>query len=256
MKNRFKLMLTAGLLAVMFVFTGFAADYVQAETVSADTETVKRKVVKEGTDYLYYENGAFKEDFTGLIKIDDEDTFELYYIENGKALTNSWKTVKDETGKFIYYFGKNAKAYKAESMEGMRTTKVEIKKVDGKKYGFDEDGHRVKGLWSTETKLVYFNKKGIYDKKASKKYQKAVKTGRKAKNMPKKLKKLFGKPKKTTSTSSCNPFDLDPTKPITNNVLKNYRGYTYRYKNIVISVTKNKKTGVYYMDGAGPIDLE
>ena len=214
-------------------------------------------IVKEGSDYLLYEDGVFQENFTGLKKIEDDDTFELYYVENGKAVLNSWKTVTDESGKFKYYFGKNGKAYKAESFEGMRSTKVVLKTVKGKKYGFDENGHMAKGLWSTETKLVYFNKKtGVYNKKTSKKYQKAVKRGKTSKKLLKNLKKVFGKPKKTKKTNSCNPFDLEDGEGITGKKLKSYKGYTLTYKNIVISLTKNTKTGVYHMDGAGPIDLD
>ncbi|MBO4862750.1 MAG: hypothetical protein J5517_00140 [Eubacterium sp.] len=256
MKRSIKIMLTAGLLTALILIQSFGAGAVNAEEASTDNADVKCKIVKQDGEYRYYENDTFREDFTGLVKIDDEDTFELYYVENGKAITNSWKTVKDESGKFKYYFGKSGKAYKAESFAGMRSTRVEIKTVNKKKYGFDENGHMAKGLWATDTKLVYFNKNGVYNKKASKKYQKAVKTGKKSKSMPKKLKKLFGKPKKIKTTSSCNPFDLDPNEDMTNDVLNRYKGYTYIYKNISISLTKNKKTGVYYMDGAGPIDLE
>ena len=226
--------------------------------VKDDEKIVKANgIVKVDQDYLYFEKGVLQSAYTGLKKIKDDDTFELYYIENGKAAVNTWQTVEEKTGKFTYYFGAKGKAYKADSISGMRTTKVAIKKVEGVKYGFDEDGHSVKGLWSTDTKLAFFNKKtGVYDQKATKKYQKAVKRGKKSAGLDKKIKKTFGKPKKVKKNSSCNPFDIKSNQTITSSMLKNYKGYNYIYKNIVISMTKNTKTGVYYMDGAGPIDLD
>ena len=226
--------------------------------VKEDDKIVKANgVIKVDQDYLYFEKGILQSELTGLKKIKDEDTFELYYLENGKALINAWQTVKEKTGKYKYYFGKNGKAYKADSISGMRTTKVKIKTISGKKYGFDENGHNVTGLWSTENKLVYFNKKtGVYNAKASGKYQKAVKRGQQSAKMITNLKKVFGKPKKIKTSASCNPFDMKPGQTASESMLKNYKGYNYMYKNIVISMTKNTQTGVYYMDGAGPIDLD
>lgn len=226
--------------------------------VKEDGELVKANgVVKVENDYLLFDKGVLQESFTGLKKIKDEDTFELYYIENGKALVSSWITVKEKKGSFKYYFGSNGKAYKADSISGMRTTKVKIKTVDGKKYGFDENGHNAVGLWSTGSKLAFFNKKtGVYDKKKSQKYQKLVKSGKTSAKMAKNIKKTFGKPKKIKTTASCNPFDIKAGGTITTSTLKRYIGYNYVYKNIVISMTKNKSTGVYHMDGAGPIDLD
>ena len=74
--------------------------------------------------------------------------------------------------------------------------------------------------------------------------------------IPKELKKTLGKPRKIKSTASCNPFDLDVDSTIDTDTLNRYKGYNYFYKNIVVSLTQNKKTGVYYVDGAGPIDLD
>ncbi len=270
MKQKFRILSAFFMMLFLVVLSHNAVDCVQAAEVNEgwdethsvyyvkeNDKLVKADgVVKVEAEYLYFVNGVFQDTYTGLKKIKDEDTFEVYYIESGKAVLNTWKTVKEKKGNFKYYFGKNGKAYKAGSISGMRTTKVKIKAVNGTQYGFDENGHCVKGLWSTDKKLVYFNKKtGVYDKKKSKVYQKAVKTGKKSVNMPKNLKKTFGKPKKIKTVSSCNPFDIKQGTYITNSTLKRYKGYNYIYQNIVISVTKNKNTGVYHMDGAGPIDL-
>lgn len=269
MKNNIKILPVFIMIVLAALLSNNGVCYVQAEAVSEgwdetqslyyvkeDGKLVKANgVVKVSEEYLLFADGVLQETYTGLKKIKDDDTFDLYYIENGKAVINTWETVKEKSGSFKYYFGKNGKAYKAGSIAGMRTTKVKLISVNGKKYGFDENGHMAKGLWSTNSKLVYFNTKtGVYDSKKSKKYQKVVKTGKKSKSMAKTIKKTFGKPKKTKSTSSCNPFDIKSGE-ITTSALKNYKGYTYIYKNIVISVTKNTKTGVYYMDGASPIDL-
>ncbi len=226
--------------------------------VKEDDELVKAEgVVKVGEEYLYFEKGVLQKDESGLKKISDDESFDLYYLEEGKAILRTWKTVKEKKGSFRYYFGKDGKAFKAESFAGMRTTKAVVKKVGGVKYGFDENGHLTRGLWSTDRKLVYFNKKtGVYDAKASKKYQKAVKRGKRSATIPKDLKKTLGKPKRIKKTASCNPFDLDASETISTEKLNQYRGYNYIYKNIVVSLTKNEKTGVYYVDGAGPIDLD
>ena len=271
MKYKLNILPVVFLMALMMVFSLCPVDNVKAEPgserwdetgtiyyVKDNNKLVKANgIVKVEADYLLFADGVLQDSFTGLKKIKDDDTFELYYIESGKAVLNSWKTVKEKKGTYKYYFGKNGKAYKADSITGMRSTKVKIKTVSGKKYGFDENGHNVKGLWATDSKLVFFNKKtGVYDSKKSKTYQKAVKNGKTSKNMYKNIKKLFGKPKKTKSTASCNPFDIKAGQTITNSTLKRYIGYNYYYNNIVISVTKNKSTGVYYMDGAGPIDID
>ena len=270
MRNRLYKLLLLLVLAFTVMPFGSTMDTVNAEVVNEgwdETGTVyyvKKSgklvkasgVVKAGEEYLYFEDGVVQSTFTALKTFKDEDDFEVYYIENGKALCNSWKTAADKKGEFKFYFGSDGKAYKAERFAGMKTTKVILKTVEGAKYGFDENGHCVTGLWATDNKLVFFNKKtGVYDAKASKKYQKAVKRKKTSKDMPKKLKKVFGKPTKIKSSNSCNPFDIKPGAYFDSAMLKNYRGYNYYYKNIMISMTKNKKTGVYYMDGAGPIDL-
>lgn len=225
--------------------------------VEDDARVKAEGIVKVGQEYLYFEKGVLQTEVNGLKQISDDESFELYYLEQGKAVLSTWKTVKEKKGSFRYYFGKDGRAYKADSFAGMRTTKVVVKKVAGVKYGFDENGHMAKGLWSTDSKLVYFHKKtGVYNAKASKKYQKAVKRGKKSVNIPKELKKTLGKPKKIKSTASCNPFDLDADSTIDSDTLNRYKGYNYIYKNIVVSLTQNKKTGVYYVDGAGPIDLD
>lgn len=226
--------------------------------VKEDGKLIKASgVVKVDQDYLYFEDGVMQADFSGLKKIKDDDSFELYYIEAGKAVINDWRTATEKKGDFTYYFGSDAKAYKADSISGFRTTKVVLKKVDGKQYGFDENGHQAKGLWATDSKLVFFNKKtGVYDKKKSKALQKIVKRGKKSTKLAGTVKKKFGKPVRIKTTSSCNPFDMSPDASINDSMLKRYKGYNYYYKNIVISMTKNTSTGVYYMDGAGPIDLD
>ncbi|MBR6221984.1 MAG: hypothetical protein IKQ71_00955 [Lachnospiraceae bacterium] len=194
--------------------------------------------------------------YTGLEKKENLDGFELYYLKNGKKIKNAWKTVEGKNGKFKYYFGKNGKAYKASSFAGMRTTKVVVKAIKGKKYGFDENGHNVKGLWSTDTRLVFFNKKnGVYDDAKSKEYQQCVKAGRLSETMPEEIETLFGKPLKVRSTASCNPFDLKEDEELSEDIVKRYKGYNYYYDNFVISLTHNTESGIYHMDGAIPNDV-
>ena len=214
------------------------------------------EVNAEGTSTAQ-NDGKAEDNYTGLKTVEYDDTFDLYYYVAGKPVVNKWVTVKEKKGKFRYYFGKDGKAYKAASIKGMRTTKVQIRTVKGKKYGFDENGHRVKGLWSTGEKLAFFSKKnGVYNKKVTKKYQKVVKYGKTSPDMIKTIKKVFGKPKKIKETNSCNPFDITDGSGFSGDTLKKYKGYTCTYKNIVISLTKNVETGVYHMEGASPLDVE
>jgi hypothetical protein len=69
--------------------------------VKDDEKIVKANgIVKVDQDYLYFEKGVLQSAYTGLKKIKDDDTFELYYIENGKAAVNTWQTVEEKTGIF------------------------------------------------------------------------------------------------------------------------------------------------------------
>ena len=194
--------------------------------------------------------------YTGLMKNESLDGFELYYLKKGAKVKNAWKTIEGKNGKFKYYFGKNGKAYKADSLPGMRTTKVVVKTINGKKYGFDENGHNVKGLWATDTKLVFFNEKsGIYDDAKSKTYQQAVKADTLSETMPADIESIFGKAEKIKTTASCNPFDLKEGEELSESIIKRYKGYNYFFKNFMISITHNTESGVYHMDGAIPLDV-
>ena len=90
-------------------------------------------------------------------------------------------------------------------------------------------------------KAYFFKKNGAWNVKKTKSLRKLTKYGKKNKNLLKNVKKLLGKPKKTRIGNSCNHFDND-SRAI-------YKDYTLRYQNVEIQLTKNTRTGVYYMNG-------
>lgn len=207
----------------------------------------------DGDTYYYFKKGVVQ-DVTGLQKVKESGETERYYLKSGRVVTNRFKTLKDGTKKYRFYFGKDGKAYRAEGNSYMSTTQVKLFKINGKKYGFDENAHMAKGLWSTkENKLCYFEDSGVLNLTKSKVYRKAAKVGRKSKTLPKQLKKVFKKPKKTQKSDSCNPFDVKNAENLSSKQMKKYVGYVWTYDHISMSMTKNKSTGVYYMEGAGPI---
>ncbi len=137
----------------------------------------------------------------------------IYLYQNGEKVTTAtgWITA----GSYTYYFGASGKAYQAIAAEvtvgskDTTTTKnVVVKTISGKKYGFDQQGHMVKGIYASHKsvyargKLYYFNKKtGVVDAKKTKALQKASKMNKNFSS----LKKLMGKvkKKKTLKGSSC-----------------------------------------------------
>ena len=93
-----------------------------------------------------------------------------YAYENGKKVCNKWRTIKVGKKKYRFYFDKKGRAYQA-NKAAMGKTGVFVKKIKGKYYGFDYQGHMVKGLRGGSTSaysmpnLYFFNSKGVYDKK-------------------------------------------------------------------------------------------
>ena len=93
-----------------------------------------------------------------------------YAYENGKKVCNKWRTIKVGKKKYRFYFDKKGRAYQA-NKAAMGKTGVLVKKIKGKYYGFDYQGHMVKGLRGGSTSaysmpnLYFFNSKGVYDKK-------------------------------------------------------------------------------------------
>ncbi len=128
-----------------------------------------------------------------------------YYYVNGKQVKKTWKTIKGQK----YYFGKNGKAYAApdRSSQGYKKNIV-VKKIGKYSYGFDSKGCMVKsGYYNNPDKFdskgntmtYYFDKKGRYQAKQSKKIQKAGDYRADAK----KLRAILGKPRKTKKLNSC-----------------------------------------------------
>ena len=65
-----------------------------------------------------------------------------YAYEKGKKVCNKWRTIKVGKKKYRFYFDKKGRAYKA-NKAAMGKTGVLVKKIKGKYYGFDYQGHMV-----------------------------------------------------------------------------------------------------------------
>ena len=122
-----------------------------------------------------------------------------YAYENGKKVCNKWRTIKVGKKKYRFYFDKKGRAYQA-NKAAMGKTGVLVKKIKGKYYGFDYQGHMVKGIRGGSSpaysmpNLYFFNSKGVYDKKKTAMYRNAAKINSNATQ----IKKLLGKYKKVS----------------------------------------------------------
>lgn len=139
---------------------------------------------------------------SGLTKINGK----YYYYKNGKKIKNKWKTIKTtvngKTVSYRYYFGSNGAAYAAKKRAGV-TYCFAVKTINGKKYGFDTQGHMLKGIYvSSKEKFYVFNAKtGVYNATRSAKFNKAAKYKKSAATLRKLLKAQT--PVKTQTSSSC-----------------------------------------------------
>ena len=69
-----------------------------------------------------------------------------YAYENGKKVCNKWRTIKVGKKKYRFYFDKKGRAYQADRKLLWATTGVVVKKINGRYYGFDYQGHMMKGI--------------------------------------------------------------------------------------------------------------
>ncbi len=131
-----------------------------------------------------------------------------YYYENGKRvkLKSKWVTVSGRK----YYFGKEGYAFAAPKEEGV-TYNIITKRIGSKTYGFDSKARMVKsGLYyKLDGTCYYFNSKGEYSQKETKKYSGLVPKRnpaieKKSVTAARKLLDKLGKPKKIVNKgSSC-----------------------------------------------------
>ena len=160
---------------------------------------VKAPVVTAAPQPVTVESAAKKK--TKLKKVKGK----YYAYENGKKVCNKWRTIKVGKKKYRFYFDKKGRAYQA-NKAAMGKNGVLVKKIKGNYYGFDYQGHMVKGLRGGSTSaysmpnLYFFNSKGVYDKKKTVMYRNAAKINSNAAQ----IKKLLGKYKKVSVTGeSC-----------------------------------------------------
>ena len=139
---------------------------------------------------------------TVKVKLDKKTGKRYGYDENNQKVTQQWGVTAKG---FRYYFGKNGAAYQADPyMVGKYG--ILIKKIGTQYYGFDVNGHTVKGIrvgrinMYDAQKLYYFNPKtGAVDTKKTNLYRKyAAASTMTKKNNAAKIKKVLGKYKKCT----------------------------------------------------------
>ena len=170
-----------------------------------------------------------------------------YFCENGSDLLNSWKTLYVGGSSETFYFGADGAAYCAERMED-GSYNVQVFSIQGKRYGFDNAGHLLeRGIYvNHHYQLFVFDKKGIYNQKATKKLRKTLKpyskTGKVSRDFYRLVLKKLGKPLKTVRSNSCSP--LNERDSFTDVVLK------YRY--FEVQLIQNKRTKEYAIDNFFP----
>ena len=168
---------------------------------------------------------------TVKVKLDKKTGKRYGYDENNQKVTQQWGVTASG---YRYYFGKNGAAYQADPyMVGKYG--ILIKKIGTQYYGFDVNGHTVKGIrvgrinMYDAQKLYYFNPKtGAVDKKKTSLYRKYAATSTLAKqNNASKIKKILGKYKKCT-ISKGNTCMLDG----------NGKDVTYTYDYVQLNVVR------------------
>lgn len=139
--------LTIGASMVSFAATGWQQEDGTWYYYDRDGSRVENSWKKSGNDWFWLgEDGTM---VTSSL-IEDDDNY--YYVdESGVQVKNQWREMDntegddDEAETCWYYFGANAKAYKAS--DSGRTTFKTIRRADGvnKKYAFAEDGKMLYG---------------------------------------------------------------------------------------------------------------
>lgn len=153
-----------------------------------------------------------------------------YYLKDGVPVKNCGKKING----YNYFFGEDGAAYAAPKMSGM-SRNIVVKTVKGKQYGFDVKGRAVTGVWMTaEGELYCFNKNGVMNEKATRKYRKALEYMTDATA----IRKYLGKPLKTWKSVSC--FQDGGTDILAG------------YQTLMLSVYRNDKTNKLYVLGAYP----
>lgn len=119
--------------------------------------------IQDGDRYYFGDDGKMVRD-----AIVDHENEKYFFDTNGGMVKNSWVTEEeldpyDRTPtRTTYYFGPSGRAYKANDGSGLI-----VKMIDGERFGFNSDGHRLTGYVNLEGEeldvdLVYAYEECVY----------------------------------------------------------------------------------------------
>ncbi len=101
-------------------------------------------------------------------------------LRKRKESLQQWRTIKVGKRRYRFYFDKKGRAYQADRAM-WATTGVVVKKIKGRYYGFDYQGHMVKGIRCGITSedvcrnLYFFNSNGVFNRQEKNCIQKCTK---------------------------------------------------------------------------------
>lgn len=146
-----------------------------------------------------------------------------YYYKNGVKVKKKWLTLKQKGKYYKYYFGANGAAYAGTRQYG--TSIPAVKKIGSANYGFDYQGHMLKGTYVINGKFyVFASKDGKMNGKLSLKLRAASKKEQSTAPLKKLLKNIGLKPLKVLKAEGCYGDGYD---------------ILYTYKNFQISAYEN-----------------
>lgn len=146
-----------------------------------------------------------------------------YYNKNGVRVKKKWLTLKRNGKYYKYYFGANGAAYAGTRRYG--TSVPAVKKIGSAYYGFDHQGHMLKGTYVINGRFyVFAAKNGRMNGRLSLKLRAASKKEQSTAPLKKMLKNIGLKPLKVLRAEGCYGDGYD---------------ILYTYKNFQISAYEN-----------------
>ena len=170
-----------------------------------------------------------------------------FYYQDGKKVTNTWKSLEADGGRYRFYFGKNGAAYQAKKLY-KDAYNVKLYKIERKQYGFDNYAHLAgPGIYlDSMYRFVVLGKGGVYDAKKSGKLRRQLRIYSDVRKVSKKMYNhvvsLLGKPVSVRRSSSCDPW----------NSKDKFTDVTLYYDHYEVLLIRNNRTKEYALSGYFP----